>query len=135
MPRGMGAARPGRLPGVPESARDRDILSLTPPALTLLILIPPDYLWHWLGRLRSLDAAPPAMTGAVARGGLHGGEDRTCSGRHGHPDDAEAGAGGTIAKLVKQGADVTCVVVTNSACSYGWLFRCFQLGNGPPLVR
>jgi LmbE family N-acetylglucosaminyl deacetylase len=32
-----------------------------------------------------------------------------------HPDDAEFGAGGTIAKLVKQGADVTYVVVTNGS--------------------
>jgi LmbE family N-acetylglucosaminyl deacetylase len=30
-----------------------------------------------------------------------------------HPDDAEAGAGGTVAKLVKQGAEVTYVIVTN----------------------
>lgn len=32
-----------------------------------------------------------------------------------HPDDAEAGAGGTIARLVKQGADVSYVVVTNGS--------------------
>lgn len=30
-----------------------------------------------------------------------------------HPDDAEFGAGGTVAKMVKQGREVTCVVVTN----------------------
>jgi LmbE family N-acetylglucosaminyl deacetylase len=30
-----------------------------------------------------------------------------------HPDDAEAGAGGTVAKLVKQGAEVTYVIVTS----------------------
>ena len=30
-----------------------------------------------------------------------------------HPDDAEAGAGGTVAKLVKQGAEVVYVIVTN----------------------
>jgi LmbE family N-acetylglucosaminyl deacetylase len=30
-----------------------------------------------------------------------------------HPDDAEFGAGGTIAKLVKQGREVTYVIVTN----------------------
>jgi len=30
-----------------------------------------------------------------------------------HPDDAESGAGGTIAKLVQQGADVTYVIVTS----------------------
>lgn len=30
-----------------------------------------------------------------------------------HPDDAEAGAGGTVAKLVTQGAEVTYVIVTN----------------------
>lgn len=30
-----------------------------------------------------------------------------------HPDDAEAGAGGTAAKLVTQGAEVTYVIVTN----------------------
>jgi LmbE family N-acetylglucosaminyl deacetylase len=30
-----------------------------------------------------------------------------------HPDDAEAGAGGTIAHLVKRGAEVTYVIVTN----------------------
>jgi LmbE family N-acetylglucosaminyl deacetylase len=32
-----------------------------------------------------------------------------------HPDDAEAGAGGTVAKLVKQGAEVTYVVVTDGS--------------------
>src|SRR5216683_2257351 len=32
-----------------------------------------------------------------------------------HPDDAEFGAGGTIGKLVKQGADVTYLVVTNGS--------------------
>ncbi len=30
-----------------------------------------------------------------------------------HPDDSEFGAGGTVAKLVKQGCDVTYVIVTN----------------------
>ena len=30
-----------------------------------------------------------------------------------HPDDSEFGAGGTIAKLVKQGCEVTYVIVTN----------------------
>ncbi len=30
-----------------------------------------------------------------------------------HPDDAEAGAGGTVATLVTQGAEVTYVIVTN----------------------
>jgi LmbE family N-acetylglucosaminyl deacetylase len=30
-----------------------------------------------------------------------------------HPDDAEAGAGGTVVNLVKQGADVTYVIVTS----------------------
>ncbi len=30
-----------------------------------------------------------------------------------HPDDAEFGAGGTVAKLVREGAEVTYVVVTN----------------------
>ncbi|HEV8641277.1 MAG TPA: PIG-L deacetylase family protein [Methylomirabilota bacterium] len=30
-----------------------------------------------------------------------------------HPDDAEFGAGGTVAKMVKQGREVTYVVVTN----------------------
>jgi LmbE family N-acetylglucosaminyl deacetylase len=30
-----------------------------------------------------------------------------------HPDDAEAGAGGTIARLVTQGVEITYVVVTN----------------------
>jgi LmbE family N-acetylglucosaminyl deacetylase len=32
-----------------------------------------------------------------------------------HPDDAEFGAGGTVGKLVKQGAEVTYVVVTNGS--------------------
>jgi LmbE family N-acetylglucosaminyl deacetylase len=32
-----------------------------------------------------------------------------------HPDDAEAGAGGTLAKLVKQGAEAIYVVVTNGS--------------------
>jgi LmbE family N-acetylglucosaminyl deacetylase len=32
-----------------------------------------------------------------------------------HPDDAEAGAGGTLAKLVRQGADVMYVIVTNGS--------------------
>src|SRR5215510_828996 len=30
-----------------------------------------------------------------------------------HPDDSEFGAGGTVAKLVKEGAEVTYVIVTN----------------------
>ena len=30
-----------------------------------------------------------------------------------HPDDCEFGAGGTVAKLVKEGKDVGLVVVTN----------------------
>ena len=30
-----------------------------------------------------------------------------------HPDDSEFGAGGTIAKLVKEGCEVTYVIVTN----------------------
>ncbi|HKA28373.1 MAG TPA: PIG-L family deacetylase, partial [Candidatus Binatia bacterium] len=30
-----------------------------------------------------------------------------------HPDDSEFGAGGTIAKLVKDGCEVTYVIVTN----------------------
>ena len=30
-----------------------------------------------------------------------------------HPDDAEAGAGGTVAKLVTQGSEVNYVIVTN----------------------
>ncbi len=30
-----------------------------------------------------------------------------------HPDDPEFGAGGTIAKLVKEGREVTYVIVTN----------------------
>ena len=32
-----------------------------------------------------------------------------------HPDDAEAGAGGTVAKLVRQGAEVAYVIVTNGS--------------------
>jgi LmbE family N-acetylglucosaminyl deacetylase len=32
-----------------------------------------------------------------------------------HPDDAEAGAGGTVAKLAKQGVDVTYIIVTNGS--------------------
>jgi LmbE family N-acetylglucosaminyl deacetylase len=32
-----------------------------------------------------------------------------------HPDDAEFGAGGTVATLVKQGAEVTYVIVTNGS--------------------
>jgi LmbE family N-acetylglucosaminyl deacetylase len=36
-----------------------------------------------------------------------------------HPDDAEAGAGGTIARLAAQGADVTYVIVTNGGTGSG----------------
>ena len=32
-----------------------------------------------------------------------------------HPDDAEAGAGGTLAKLVRQGTDAIYVIVTNGS--------------------
>jgi len=32
-----------------------------------------------------------------------------------HPDDAEAGAGGTLAKLVRQGANAIYVIVTNGS--------------------
>ena len=32
-----------------------------------------------------------------------------------HPDDAEFGAGGTVGTLVKQGAEVTYVIVTNGS--------------------
>src|SRR3972149_5489428 len=32
-----------------------------------------------------------------------------------HPDDAEFGAGGTVAKLVKQGAQAVYVIVTNGS--------------------
>ena len=36
-----------------------------------------------------------------------------------HPDDVEAGAGGTVAKLVKQGAEVTYVIVTSGGMGSG----------------
>jgi LmbE family N-acetylglucosaminyl deacetylase len=36
-----------------------------------------------------------------------------------HPDDAEFGAGGTIARLVRQGAEVTYVVVTDGGMGSG----------------
>ena len=32
-----------------------------------------------------------------------------------HPDDAETGAGGTVATLIRQGAQVTYVIVTSGA--------------------
>lgn len=33
-----------------------------------------------------------------------------------HPDDAETGAAGTVAKLVRQGVEVTYVIVTKGLC-------------------
>ena len=49
-----------------------------------------------------------------------------------HPDDPEFGAGGTIATLVKDGLEVTYVIVTNGRCSASsaWEFLGYEDGEG-----
>ena len=48
-----------------------------------------------------------------------------------HPDDPEFGAGGTIATLVKDGREVTYVIVTNGRCSASsaWEFLGYEDGE------
>ena len=36
-----------------------------------------------------------------------------------HPDDAETGAGGTVAELVRQGAEITYLIVTSGNMGSG----------------
>jgi LmbE family N-acetylglucosaminyl deacetylase len=57
-------------------------------------------------------AMPPRRSGNPASYGMTQATERVMV-LTAHPDDAEFGAGGTIAKLVKEGREVTYVIVTN----------------------
>jgi LmbE family N-acetylglucosaminyl deacetylase len=57
-------------------------------------------------------ALPPRRSGDPASHGMTQAIERVMV-LTAHPDDAEFGAGGTIAKLVKEGREVTYVIVTN----------------------
>src|SRR5688572_516234 len=67
----------------------------------------PDFAYRNLSRRRAFSRQPRCCRG----------DSMTASERvmvvTAHPDDSEFGAGGTIAKLVKEGREVTYVIVTN----------------------